>query len=273
MSVTQGSAFWQAVAHPVRRRLIELLAEGPRTTGDLARGFPVTRFAVMKHLGVLERGGLISVRREGRVRWNVLTLAPALVPAVLGRPGIGAGAPAPPPEPAGRAGARRPPLPFLIEQTVQLDASPGRIFDALTLHVSGWWGAPYLRSHDATRVLLEPLPGGRLLEEWGHRQGFVRGIVTALRQDERLELTGRLAGGDPLPSLVEIALSPGAGGTTRLAFSHRGAWLQQGEGTVTACAAAWRQLLGVRLKAFVERGVRSGIAELPPTPDTRCGWF
>jgi DNA-binding transcriptional ArsR family regulator/uncharacterized protein YndB with AHSA1/START domain len=273
MSVTQPPAFWGAVAHPVRRRLIELLAEGPRTTGDLARGFPVTRFAVMKHLGILARAGLIAVRRDGRVRWNALTLAPSLAQAVLGRRGAPATAQPPSSEAAGRAGARRPPLPFLIEQTVQLAATPSQIFDALTLHVSAWWGAPYLRSHDATRILLEPLPGGRLLEEWGHRQGFVRGIVTAVRQDERLELTGRLAGGDPLPSLAEIVLSPAGAGTTRLAFSHRGAWLQQGEGTVTACAAAWRQLLGVRLKAFVERGVRSGIAELPPTPETRCGWF
>lgn len=269
MSVTQSPAYWHAVAHPVRRRLIELLADAPRTTGELSKEFTLTRFGVMKHLGVLERSGLIAVRRQGRSRWNALTLAPGLVLQALGKV---EGAAAPVSGSSGKPGSRKPLVPFTIEQAVLLSVPPGPVFDALTLHISAWWGAPYIRSHDATRIVLEPQPGGRLVEEWGHRQGFVRGIVTAIRQDERLELSGRLAGGDPLPSLAEIALSHAPGGT-RLSFVHRGAWMLQGESTVTACAAAWRQLLGVRLKAFVERGVRSGIADHPPAADSLCGWF
>jgi DNA-binding transcriptional ArsR family regulator len=45
---------WRALANPARRHLLDLLREGPRTTGDLAgrlRG--LTRFEVMKHLGVI----------------------------------------------------------------------------------------------------------------------------------------------------------------------------------------------------------------------------
>ncbi len=49
---------WRAVADPTRRRFIELLRDGPRTTGELCRSFSTTRFAVMKHLRVLERSGL-----------------------------------------------------------------------------------------------------------------------------------------------------------------------------------------------------------------------
>src|SRR5512143_3906701 len=67
---------WRAVADPTRRRLVELLRDGPRTTGDLCRAFSTTRFAVMKHLAVLERCGVVKVRRSGRQRWNELDPEP-----------------------------------------------------------------------------------------------------------------------------------------------------------------------------------------------------
>jgi len=42
----------------------------------LAARFPVSRFAVMKHLAILERAGLILAEREGRERWNHLNAVP-----------------------------------------------------------------------------------------------------------------------------------------------------------------------------------------------------
>ena len=57
--------------------MLDLLAEKPRTTGELAAAFPrLSRFAVMKHLGVLNSAGLIVVTRQGRQRWNSLNAAP-----------------------------------------------------------------------------------------------------------------------------------------------------------------------------------------------------
>ena len=68
---------WKALADPTRRKLIELLSEQVRTTGELSEMFPsVSRFAVMKHLDVLEDAGLISVKREGRLRYNELQRDP-----------------------------------------------------------------------------------------------------------------------------------------------------------------------------------------------------
>jgi len=67
---------WKALADPTRRRLLDLLKEGPRTTGELSSRFPLSRFAVMKHLAVLERAGLVIVEREGRERWNHLNAVP-----------------------------------------------------------------------------------------------------------------------------------------------------------------------------------------------------
>jgi DNA-binding transcriptional ArsR family regulator len=68
---------WRALADPTRRRVLDELAERPHTTGELVERFPaLCRTAVMKHLDVLERAGLLVVKREGRVRWNHLNPMP-----------------------------------------------------------------------------------------------------------------------------------------------------------------------------------------------------
>jgi len=60
-----------------RRRMLDLLAERRRTTGELAAAFPkLSRFAVMKHLRVLEQAHLLVIEREGRLRWNALNPVP-----------------------------------------------------------------------------------------------------------------------------------------------------------------------------------------------------
>ena len=70
-------AIWKALADPTRRSVLDRLRSGPRTTGDLAGAFPdLTRYAVMKHLRVLESVGLVVARKEGRRRWNTLNAVP-----------------------------------------------------------------------------------------------------------------------------------------------------------------------------------------------------
>ncbi len=58
-----------AAAEPNRRKLLQLLASGPRTVSDLAAHFPVTRSAISQHLGVLTDVGLVTNRKEGRERF------------------------------------------------------------------------------------------------------------------------------------------------------------------------------------------------------------
>jgi DNA-binding transcriptional ArsR family regulator len=56
-----------ALADPARRRLLDALGErGAATATALAVGEPISRQAVVKHLGVLERAGLVTPRRSGR---------------------------------------------------------------------------------------------------------------------------------------------------------------------------------------------------------------
>ncbi len=59
-----------AIADPTRRRIVERLIASPGlATGDLAKVAPhLTRFAVMKHLDVLRRAGLVRTMSDGRRR-------------------------------------------------------------------------------------------------------------------------------------------------------------------------------------------------------------
>jgi DNA-binding transcriptional ArsR family regulator len=68
---------WKALSSPHRRALLDALRDGPMTTTALCEVLPgLSRFAVMQHLGVLERAGIVLVRREGRERWNQLNAVP-----------------------------------------------------------------------------------------------------------------------------------------------------------------------------------------------------
>jgi DNA-binding transcriptional ArsR family regulator len=69
-------AVFLALANPVRRRLLELLAEGPRTAGDLAAQFELSRPAVAEHLQVLRRAQLVHDEPVGRRRHYHLTTEP-----------------------------------------------------------------------------------------------------------------------------------------------------------------------------------------------------
>jgi DNA-binding transcriptional ArsR family regulator len=59
---------FSALSDPTRREILLALAEGERSVSELAEPFDVSLPAVSKHLSVLERAGLITREREGRVR-------------------------------------------------------------------------------------------------------------------------------------------------------------------------------------------------------------
>ena len=57
-----------ALGDPTRRAVFELLRDGPRAVGELARELPVSRPAVSQHLRVLKEAGLVTERRDGTRR-------------------------------------------------------------------------------------------------------------------------------------------------------------------------------------------------------------
>ena len=68
---------FKALGHQVRRQILDDLKDQPLTTGTLVAHFPeLDRCTVMQHLGVLEKAGLIIVKKEGRFRWNYLDVVP-----------------------------------------------------------------------------------------------------------------------------------------------------------------------------------------------------
>ena len=65
-----------ALADPIRRELLAMLAQGELAAGELAGRFPVSRPAVSRHLRVLREAGLVSSRVEGRRRLYALDPRP-----------------------------------------------------------------------------------------------------------------------------------------------------------------------------------------------------
>jgi DNA-binding transcriptional ArsR family regulator len=57
-----------ALSDPTRREILATLAQGDRTVSDLAAPHDMSLPAISKHLGVLERAGLVTRERDGRVR-------------------------------------------------------------------------------------------------------------------------------------------------------------------------------------------------------------
>jgi DNA-binding transcriptional ArsR family regulator len=66
--MTNAQQLWTACADPTRRAVLEALRSGPRSVGEIAADFPVTRSAISQHLTVLKEAGLVTARREGTRR-------------------------------------------------------------------------------------------------------------------------------------------------------------------------------------------------------------
>jgi len=70
-------AVFRALADPTRRRLLDMLfRRDGQTLGQLERRLAMTRFGVMKHLGVLEDAGLVVTTRRGREKLHFLNAVP-----------------------------------------------------------------------------------------------------------------------------------------------------------------------------------------------------
>ena len=66
----------EALADPTRRTIVELLASGERSAGELAAAFETSRPAVSRHLRILREHGLVTAREHGRRRLYALEPAP-----------------------------------------------------------------------------------------------------------------------------------------------------------------------------------------------------
>ena len=67
-------SIFRALSDPTRRRVLERLSQSPASVSELAAPFEMALPSFVEHLGVLERCGLVSSQKAGRVR--VYRLAP-----------------------------------------------------------------------------------------------------------------------------------------------------------------------------------------------------
>src|SRR5882724_9378151 len=75
----------EVLADPTRRRILDLLCERPRLVSELVDLLKISQPGVSKHLQILRRAGLVSLRQDGQRHWYELRLDPLLeVDAWLG---------------------------------------------------------------------------------------------------------------------------------------------------------------------------------------------
>lgn len=250
---------WPALADPTRRRILDLLRDRPRITGEIAGHFPISRIAVMRHLEVLSDSGLVTSRKRGRERWYYLNgvplqrihdrwFDPAASAWMVGVLRLKARL-----EADQAVNAARPSVDVAFD--IQIEAPPTTVFRAITADPGAWWGHPMLRPA-ATGLRLTGVLGGLLVEDW-EDGGAVLATVSGWAEDRHLELTGPFHLGLGL-GVARFDLTASEIGTLLLfSFSAFG---PVETGLAKQFESGWRELVAVRLKAFAESGKRLGIA-------------
>jgi DNA-binding transcriptional ArsR family regulator/uncharacterized protein YndB with AHSA1/START domain len=248
---------WKALADSKRRRIIQLLGEKTRTTSEISAYFDVSRFAIMRHLKILEQAGLIKARREGRQRWNFLNedLLQQIKQTYLENHANGEyqltdilsflalqeGS---------RAKETAVSEPHLIQQDVILQATPDQVFQALTDKINTWWG--YRVTADS-QVYLEPYVGGRFYESFDNGGGALYALVTYLKPGEEIRLAGSMGLiEEAVYNIIHITLHLRQPNTTCLQLTHH--FLGRVNViTVDAFERSWEELLTQHLKSFIEQ--------------------
>jgi len=60
------NAVFKALADPTRRKVLELLRQGPMTAGELSDRFPVSRPTMSAHFTILREAGLVATHKDGK---------------------------------------------------------------------------------------------------------------------------------------------------------------------------------------------------------------
>ena len=139
------------------------------------------------------------------------------------------------------------------EFEVEIDATPARVWRALTDQLSSWWLPDFHVLGSDSIVTLEPTPGGRLYEQSGS-QGLLWYTVLAISTNELLSLAGYCTPdwGGPCSTLLTLKLSEAEKGT-RLVVSDALYGLVSDK-QVESLESGWQQMFDNGLRKFVEAG-------------------
>jgi len=256
---------WKALADPTRRRILDALRGEPRTTNQLCQLFERSRFAVMKHLAILEKARLIVVRRMGRQRWNHLNAVPIQqiyerwvrpyeahwAASLLGiREQIekrkGENPMSNNPLTQAAFGVAQ------IEMEISIKAKPARVWEALVQETSRWWHKDFYTSPSAKGFVIEPRLGGQAYEDLGNGAVQVWYTVIGVHPPNSIMLLGLLtpAFGGPAQTILQLNLNASSKSTTlQLSDTIFG---RVSDDKLTQTREGWTMLFDGGLKAFVE---------------------
>jgi uncharacterized protein YndB with AHSA1/START domain/DNA-binding transcriptional ArsR family regulator len=217
---------FRALADPSRRLLLDRLFERDgQTLGELCDHLPsMTRFGVMRHLGVLEEAGLISTRKVGREKRHYLNPVPIRLIhdrwiSKYAAPVVGALS-------ALKGHLEDPPMALPPDHvySIYVEAPPDRVWQAITD------GAETERYYYGTRVNSTWKPGDPVTYDYPDGTVAADGEVLAIDAPNRLEITFRARWDPELEAegfvRQEWRLEAARDGTTKLTVTTSG--LRQG---------------------------------------------
>lgn len=246
---------WKALSDPTRRSILNLLRSAPRTTGEISDQFKpnLSRFAVMKHLSVLEKADLITIKREGKFRYNYLNPKPiqnTYEEWVSNLTQLSFYT-----EPTTRKmGKNKKSIhSSKVDLTFTYKATKKVVWQNLTQNVSEWWLEDCFTHPKTKKVILELKPGGLLYEDISSKEGFVWATITGIHQENTLLLKGQVPAdfGGPALSFLNLSLeSKGQQTTLQVTEVLLG---EVSDNLLNSLTNHWTKLFDVGLRAIVEK--------------------
>ncbi len=252
---------WKALSDPTRRSIMDALRESPRTTGDLSKVYSnLSRFAVMKHLGVLEKADLIFIKREGKFRWNYINPIPLQqvyerwvkkyekqwAGNLLSLKEFTEQNTNMMNTQESTLSATKVAIEIAIKAPIEV------VWQAVTSEANAWWRKDFYTSPKTKQFIIEKKLGGKMYEDYGNGEGLVWAEVIGINSPQSIEFKGNLSAsfGGPAISFLKIELASN-GEETKLTLTDD-IFGKVGENVKTSMTKGWELLFGHGLKPYVE---------------------
>jgi uncharacterized protein YndB with AHSA1/START domain len=145
---------------------------------------------------------------------------------------------------------------FAVKHEVSVKASPGPVYDALTVKVGSWWNPEHTFSKDAKNLSIAAVPGGCFCEKFPDSGGVQHMTVVYAAPGKALRMTGAIGPlqGSGLAGSMTWDLSKSEAGTKLVVTYGIGGYMAGGfEKIAPLVDAVIGEQVG-RFKAFVETG-------------------
>ncbi|MEZ5461928.1 helix-turn-helix domain-containing protein [Dokdonella sp.] len=254
---------WQALADPTRRSLVDRLATGSKTTSQLCEGMPMSRFGVMKHIGVLERAGVIISRKQGRFRVNHLNVAKihslqsrwlsprgaAFAGALDGLTDITGGNDMSQSDSPTSASVIDLALDWPVAVSVQ------KLWATLFEQPEIWWPRAYRAGSEDAVMTFDQKIGGCLREESANGGGVLWYSIFAINPRRSVDLVGDLAVryGGPARSTLRLEVLPGETEGTSILKLTDAIVGRIGADMRNSVSGGWQAILGEGLVAHLNK--------------------